>query len=112
MNKSGKGPWPEERARHAACCLNYGKDYPQILLTGGRDRHDKPLTDAWILDVDRKRWRKVSLIYYQVARNVHICGIITEQVVDSPCRENHYLSVKSVDTLCRVGTNMPGSFNK
>ena len=59
LNKSEGGPWPEERQFHAACCLNYGQQHPQLLVTGGWDRQDKAMGDAWILDVDSGKWRKV-----------------------------------------------------
>ena len=61
LNKSGDGPWPEERAGHAAVCLNYGQQYPQLLVTGGVDRQDKPLADVWILDIETGSWRMVRL---------------------------------------------------
>ena len=53
-------PWPTERSGHAACCLNYGEDHPQVLVTGGLDNNDKTLHDMWILDVNSGRWREVS----------------------------------------------------
>ena len=56
-------PWPEERSRHAACCLNYGQQFPQLLMTGGGDRQNKPLGDVWILDIERGNWRMVRLTY-------------------------------------------------
>ena len=59
LSESGGGPWPEERENHAACCLNYGQPHPQLLVIGGYDRQTLPLGDAWILDVDSGRWRKV-----------------------------------------------------
>ena len=52
--------WPVERASHAACCLNYGEEQPQLLVTGGVDNVDNILQDAWILDVKSGRWREVS----------------------------------------------------
>lgn len=60
LNKPGGEPWPEERAGHASCCLNYGKQHPQLLVTGGENRCYEVLGDAWILDVESVRWRKVS----------------------------------------------------
>ena len=27
-------PWPVRRSRHAAVCLDYGGDHPQLLVTG------------------------------------------------------------------------------
>ena len=53
-------PWPGERGAHAACCLNYGEEYPQLLVTGGLDNNDTTLQDAWIMDVNSGRWREVS----------------------------------------------------
>ena len=61
LNKSGGGPWPEERAGHEACCLNYGQQFPQLLVTGGLDRQSRPLGDVWTLDVERGKWREVSI---------------------------------------------------
>ena len=62
MKLTKSGPWPEERSDHAACCLNYGQQYPQLLVTGGVDRQGELLADVWILDIERGRWRKVRLI--------------------------------------------------
>ena len=59
LNKSGDGPWPEERSSHAACCLNYGQQFPQLLVSGGKDTQNKPLADLWIFDIERGNWKKV-----------------------------------------------------
>ena len=59
LSKSGAGPWPEERDSHAACCLNYGQQHLQLLVTGGDNIQCKPLADVWILDIERGSWRKV-----------------------------------------------------
>ena len=59
-------PCPVERAGHAACCLNYGEEYPQLLVTGGVDKNDTTLQDAWILDVKSGRWREVSDVHMNV----------------------------------------------
>jgi len=53
-------PWPVERAAHATCCLNYGQDHPQALVTGGQDNNGNTLNDMWTLDVKSGRWREVS----------------------------------------------------
>ena len=60
---SGGKSWPEKRSFHAACCLNYGQQYPQLLVTGGLNTEDKPLADSWILDIERNHWRNVRLKY-------------------------------------------------
>ena len=62
LSKSEDESWPEKRSKHAACCLNYGQQYPQLLVTGGVNTEDKPRADAWILDIERKNWRNVRLI--------------------------------------------------
>jgi len=49
---------------------------PQLLVTGGWDRQGKVLGDAWILDVDSGRWRKVrrkcSCTVHSVMVTIHI----------------------------------------
>ena len=60
LEKPKGSPWPVERDAHAACCLNYGEEHSQLLVTGGMDSSDNILQDAWILDVNSGRWRKVS----------------------------------------------------
>ena len=49
-----------DRSSHAAYCLNYGEEQPQLLVTGGLDKNGKTLQDAWILDINSGRWREVS----------------------------------------------------
>ena len=63
LKKSGDGLWPEERTVHAACCLNYGQQFPQLLLSGGLDRQYKPLADLWI-HIERGNWRKVRQTFH------------------------------------------------
>ena len=48
-----------ERSLHAATCLGYGGDRPQLLVTGGRDKFNMILNDVWILDLASGRWREV-----------------------------------------------------
>ncbi len=55
-------PWPVGRYAHAACCLNYGQDHPQLLVYGGLDRGHKTLGDMWTLNVDTVKWTEVSLV--------------------------------------------------
>ena len=52
-------PCPVRRAGHAAVCLNYGEDQPQIFIFGGQDDFNV-FSDGWILDVQSGRWREVS----------------------------------------------------
>ena len=54
-------PWPVERSDHAACCLNYGGDHPQLLVYGGLDDKNSVLRDMWVLDVDTGKWTEVSV---------------------------------------------------
>ncbi len=53
-----------ERSLHAACCLNYGQDHPQLLVYGGLCDDNKTLGDMWILDVDTGKWAEVSLVLF------------------------------------------------
>ncbi len=55
-------PWPVGRSSHAACCLNYGQDHPQLLVYGGLGDDRETLGDMWILDVDTGKWTEVSLL--------------------------------------------------
>ena len=53
---------PEGRNSHAAVCLGYGGDNPQLLVTGGLESHlDDILSDVWLLDVQSGRWREVRV---------------------------------------------------
>ncbi|XP_064393183.1 kelch domain-containing protein 2-like [Halichondria panicea] len=64
-------PWPVERSGHAACCLNYGQDHPQLLVYGGLDNGNKPLGDMWILDVDTVQWTEVTPPESMTPRHYH-----------------------------------------
>ena len=59
LDKSGGGPWPVGRIFHAACCLNYGEEHPQLLVSGGRDKDNNILRDLWVLDVEARTWKEV-----------------------------------------------------
>ena len=66
-------PWPMERVWHAACCLNYGDDYPQLLITGGLDKNLNTLSDAWLLDLTSGRWREVREVEGSEAGGGCVC---------------------------------------
>ena len=51
---------PEKRDSHAAVCLGYGGDHPQLLVTGGCGS-ENVLFDVWLLDVQSGRWREVRV---------------------------------------------------
>ena len=53
-------PCPVARNGHAAVCLDYGGDHPQLLVIGGKNA-GTTLSDAWLLDVQSERWRKVRV---------------------------------------------------
>ena len=53
--------WPVGRSGHAACCLNYGEDYPILLVSGGLNKDAKSLGDMWMLDVNGGKWREVHV---------------------------------------------------
>ena len=72
---SGERPWPEARAFHAACCLNYGQQFPQLLVTGGLGKDRKLLGDIWTLDIERGKWRKVTLKKYFYS-SIEVCVFV------------------------------------
>ena len=55
-------PWPVETSLHAACCLNYGQDQPQLLVHGGQGNNVNVLGDTLILDINTGKWTEVSLV--------------------------------------------------
>ena len=55
-----RDPWPAERQDHAACCLNFGEEHPQLLVTGGVGVERYTFSDTWILDVRSGRWKEVG----------------------------------------------------
>ena len=79
LERAEGAPWPAERSDHAACCLNYEQDHPQVLVTGGWDKNGNTINDMWILDVQSGRWREVS---GDVHRNVWLV------------QSQHYLSLQ------------------
>ena len=71
-------PWPVVRQAHAACCLNYDDHHPQLLVTGGLDKNYKTLSDAWLLDINTRRWREV--------REVEVCVVcVTNPSASNMC---------------------------
>ena len=52
---------PVGRADHAAVCLGYGGDHPQLLVTGGIDQDRTVLSDVWLLDLESGMWREVRV---------------------------------------------------
>ena len=54
-------PCPVARHGHAAVCLDYGGDHPQLLVIGGKGADSKVLSDVWVLDVQSGRWREVRV---------------------------------------------------
>ena len=65
-------PCPVKRSGHAAVCLGYGGDHPQLLVTGGSGGGNKVLSDVWILDIQSRRWKEVRL-YGMVSQDRHFC---------------------------------------
>ena len=83
-------PWPMERKDHAACCLSYKGEHPQLLVTWGAVKSDIILSDGWILDVKSGKWREVSCnIYINVVQphdSAVQSSIFIGILVQSPCR--------------------------
>ena len=53
-----------KRCSHAAVCLDYGGDRPQLVVTGGCDASDNVLNDVWIMDVQSGMLKEVSTCIY------------------------------------------------
>lgn len=78
LEKRSGEPWPEARYDHAAACVGYGGDHPQLLITGGY-----PTSDTWLLDLQTGRWREVSI---KVCANLMKCREVTA-TVERPLNE-------------------------
>ena len=61
------------RSSHAACCLNYGEEHPQLLVSGGLDKDEKTLSDLWVLDVEAGTWKEVSIVYNSNTILIQVC---------------------------------------
>ena len=48
------------RDGHASCLLA-GSPNPQVLISGGWDKDNKLIKDAWILNVNARIWKEVSV---------------------------------------------------
>ncbi len=58
-------PQPSQRSYHAAVCLDYNNNNPQLLVAGGH--RGKALSDVWCLDVRAQSWKQVRS-YYSIAQ--------------------------------------------
>ena len=77
LEKPEGAPWPAGRDSHAACCLNYGEEHPQLLISGGVGAENATtLNDAWILDIKSKKWKEVG-------GDVHMNECVTIQLTES-----------------------------
>ena len=47
--------------QHAACCLGFNTEHPQLLVTGGRSNQDTAMEGTWLFDVANKRWNEVMM---------------------------------------------------
>ena len=59
-NKEDK--WPKMRlGHHAACCLGFNTENPQLLISGGRIKRQLPPKDIWILNLATSTRKEVYL---------------------------------------------------
>ena len=63
--------WPQARSNHAACCLNFGEEYPQVFMSGGMT-DDRVLNDAWLFNVKIKKWNIVSMPFHTCQETLNI----------------------------------------
>ena len=87
MPDSG-GDSPTTRNLHAAACIEYGGDRPQLVITGGPDAGDKVLNDVWIMDVQSGRWEKVIHALAINEKVNSLCEYIRE------CGSNLYMGLQ------------------
>lgn len=130
MKKPSGATWPEERSKHAACCLNYGQKFPQMLISGGVGKDLKALRDAWILCVATGTWKEVdhysytyklrriklqkhynytTLMWACSARSyihTHI-ALLSDCCVNSHCRHLYILAVLSQSVHCVLQITLP-----
>lgn len=50
------------RLHHAAVCLGYGGDHPELFVNGGLGQDDTVLGDGWMLDVQSGKWSEVRYL--------------------------------------------------
>ena len=58
------------RSHHTAVCLGYATAHPQLLVFAGYA--GVILNDAWMLDLQSERWRKVRRILHEKFLNLGI----------------------------------------
>ena len=52
--------WPKMRmGHHAACCLGFDTKNAQLIMSGGRLKHQLPPKDIWILNLETQTWKEV-----------------------------------------------------
>ena len=84
---------PVGRNDHAAVCLGYGGDLPQLLITGGIDEGYKVLSDSWILDLQSGRWKEVRVrveLFGNHGDNLR--GVLVSSELCSMCRSQYQVS--------------------
>ena len=47
---------------HAACCIGYGGDHVNLLVSGGESSDDQALKDMWLFNFKSNKWKEVRLI--------------------------------------------------
>ena len=54
--------WPVVTVgHHAACCLGFNTDHPQLMVSGGRSSQDEPLGGVWLFDIITNKWKEVCI---------------------------------------------------
>ncbi len=62
-------PKPSPRTSHAAVCIDYNSNFPQLLVIGGfHDKHT--LSDVWCLNVPAQSWQQVRLYHYSFIEKI------------------------------------------
>ena len=105
----GRQQWPVGRDSHASCVLS-DAPHPQILISGGWDKDNQPLNDAWILDVHRKHWKKVHLrradMYYN---SMYVCTLCMSGVLSRRSGMGRDFPVHRVNRVVIISMTNPKS---
>ncbi len=61
-----RAPKPSPRSAHAAVCIDYNSNSPQLLVIGGYNG-EEAASDVWCLNVPAQSWQQVRLYHCSIA---------------------------------------------
>ncbi len=63
-------PQPSPRSTHAAVCIDYNRNSPQLLVIGGGQDGKETFSDVWCLNVPAQSWQQVRLYHYSFIEKI------------------------------------------